>query len=417
MNNRGVIVVILALLAATVAYVAWEQRPAEPFEVAVLHSLTGTMSFSEQAVADATLAAIAEVNAQGGVLGRPLKPVLVDGESDPAVFAQRARELIEDRGIEVIFGAWTSASRKELRPVVDELGGLLLYPVQFEGMEDSPNIVYLAQVPNQQIKPSIKWAIDNLGGRFALVGSDYIFPRAANSYLIEVAEILGAEVLDERYVLLGEQRFDTLIADLKALKPDVIFNTLNGDSNIYFFEALKRIYGDKKPPRVISYSIAENEVAAIAEAIGPEAIVGHYASWSYFASIDSLKNRHFKKVLQDHGITTTPNDPMAAAYSGVWIFKQAAEACNSFAVEDIKRCFYNMTFNGPAGVVVIERGVMNAWQNARIGQVNANLDFDIIWSSDIAIKPDNFPYHKSRLDWLEELDALQAMWQGRWSAQ
>ncbi len=404
------------LLAIGIAALWLRPDPAAPIEVGVLHSLTGTMAFSEQAVVDATLAAIDEVNRQGGVLGRPLKPVVVDGASDPVVFAQQAQSLLVDRGIEIIFGAWTSASRKELRPVIEAHEGLLLYPVQFEGLEASPSIVYLAQVPNQQIKPSIKWAIDHLGDRFFLIGSDYIFPRAANSYLKEVAAILGAEVIDEHYVRLGEEQLDAVVEAIYAQQPDAIFNTLNGDSNLYFFEALQRLYGDQEPPPVISYSIAENEVAAIAEAIGPEAIVGHYASWNYFASIDSPQNRRFKQVLREYGITTTPNDPMAAAYTGVWLFKQAAEACNTVRAEDIKRCFYNMTFNGPAGVVVIERGVMNAWQHARIGQVNADLDFDIVWSSDVAIQPDNFPYHRSRTRWLQELEGLYEMWNQSWSA-
>ncbi|MBB1127060.1 urea ABC transporter substrate-binding protein [Thiospirillum jenense] len=385
------------LLALGLAWVTTQLAPAQParvVRVGILHSLTGTMSLSEAALAKATIAALEDVNQQGGVMGYRLEPVLADGGSSPAQFAAQAESLIREHRVQVIFGCWTSAARKAVKPVVENHHNLLMYPVQFEGLELSDSIVYLGQTPNQQIKPAVKYAVDNLGKQFYLIGSDYIFPRTANWYLTDIAHLVGAEIVGERYVPLGQRDFNEIIHDIRTKKPQVIFNTLNGDSNLYFFDALAKAFSknaDGIPPmRVMSFSIGEYEIEQIAAFAGADAIIGHYASWNYFASIDSDTNRHFTALLNKAGIKT-PNDPMSAAYTGVWLYKQAVEECESFEPERLKPCFAYQSFNGPAGIVTLEKNNFNTWQHARIGQVTTDLSFQIVWASDHPIQPQNFP--------------------------
>lgn len=387
----------------------------ESVKVGILHSLSGTMSFSEKSVVDATLAAIKSINQNGGILGREITPVVADGASDAKIFAKEAKRLIEDEGVVAIFGAWTSASRKEIVPIIESFDSLLFYPVQYEGLEDSRSVVYLAQVPNQQIKPALKFALDKFGDNFFLVGSDYIFPRSANLYIKELSLVLNANIVGEEYRVLGGRDFKEIIDKIEKSSPDVIFNTLNGDSNIYFFRELYERFKDKAP-RVISFSIAESEVEAIAAANKKESIVGHYSSWNYFSTIDSKENLNFKEILKNYGVESVPNDPMAKAFSAVFIYKQAVEACDSFLPSEVKRCLYSMSYSSPSGIMVLERDVMNSWQSSKIGVVNSDLEFDIIWSSSFPIRADSFPYHKTKEQWLLELENMYRGWDNSWSA-
>jgi urea transport system substrate-binding protein len=238
-------------------------------KVGVLHSLTGTMAISEVTVKNATLLAIEEINARGGVLGRKLIPVVEDGASDPATFAQKAQKLIQQDKVATVFGGWTSASRKAMLPVFERLGNLLWYPVQFEGNECSPNIMYTGAQPNQQILPALDWALEKGYKKFFLVGSDYVFPRTANLILKRHIEARKGVVSGEEYVPLGGTDFSSVVNKIRAARPDVIFNTINGDSNVAFFKqmAAAGLTPDKLP--VMSFSIAEQE----AKAIGPISVL------------------------------------------------------------------------------------------------------------------------------------------------
>jgi urea transport system substrate-binding protein len=212
----------------------------EPVKVGVLHSLSGTMANSEAPVVDAVLFALGEVNQAGGVLGRHAKAVVADGRSDGPTFVREAERLISHEQVATVFGCWTSASRKTVKPVFEAHDHLLIYPVQFEGLETSPCIIYMGAAPNQQILPAVEWAMTSLHKkRFFLIGSDYVFPRAAHAIIKDHLQHAGAQVVGEEYLPLGNQKFEDAVAALARVKPDMVLNTINGDSKIALFRALR----------------------------------------------------------------------------------------------------------------------------------------------------------------------------------
>ncbi|MHC5033652.1 MAG: transporter substrate-binding protein, partial [Planctomycetota bacterium] len=266
-----------------------------PIKVGILHSRTGTMAVSERPVIDATLFAIEEINRQGGLLKRKIEAVVEDGASDPATFAQKAEKLITQDSVCTVFGCWTSASRKTVRPIFEKHDHLLFYPVQYEGLEQSPNIVYTGAAPNQQIIPAVRWSCTfQKKKRLFLVGSDYVFPHAANAIIGDQALDLGAEVVGEEYIPLGSADTEGIIEKIQAARPEAILNTINGDSNVAFFRALRAagITPDSVP--TISFSVSEEELAAL----NPREAEGDYAAWSYFQSIDGPRNREFVRAFR-----------------------------------------------------------------------------------------------------------------------
>ena len=202
--------------------------------VGILHSQTGTMALSEMPLIDAALMAIAEINQAGGVLGQQIEPIVADGASDLGQFEQQARNLIQSQQVATVFGCWTSGSRKAVKPVFEELNALLWYPLQYEGLESSPNIFYTGSCPNQQVEPAVNWLLAHQGKRFYLLGSDYVFPRTAHKLITAQLKQQGGEVVGEKFVELGATDFRDAIAQIVHLRPDVVFNTLNGDSNQAF---------------------------------------------------------------------------------------------------------------------------------------------------------------------------------------
>lgn len=294
MTKRWVLIAgaLLAIAAAVVGGLVMTGMigpAARPVVVGILHSRTGPMAASERGVIDATILALEELNERGGVLGRPLRWVVADGASDELVFAREATRLIEEEEVSVIFGCWTSASRKAVRPVVEQLNHLLLYPVQYEGCEESPNIVYLGAAPNQQIIPAVSWSLEHLGTSCYLVGSDYIFPRVANAMIRDQLEALGGRVAGEAYVPLTATALDGLVARIVETEPEVIFNSINGAANLDFFDALAEATKGRQPIPVISFSIAEVELQGMEDL---KSMVGNYASWNYFQSIDARRTEH-----------------------------------------------------------------------------------------------------------------------------
>jgi urea transport system substrate-binding protein len=306
-----------------------------PIKVGVLHSRTGTMAISERSVIDATLLAIEEINSKGGVLGRPVQAVIEDGESDPRTFAARAEKLITEDKVCTVFGCWTSASRKTVLPVFEKHNHLLFYPVQYEGLEQSPNIVYTGAVPNQQIIPAIKWCVSFLKkNKFFLVGSDYVFPRTANAIIRDQAKLLGDDIVGEEYLLLGSSDVADVVSKIVAAEPDVILNTINGDSNVAFFRALRAagVTPDKTP--TISFSISEEELSRLST----KDLVGDYAAWSYFQTVDRSLNHEFVRRFQArYGTQRVISDPMEAAYFGVHLWAQAVKEAESDDVAEIRQ--------------------------------------------------------------------------------
>ncbi|WP_442766870.1 transporter substrate-binding protein, partial [Mitsuokella multacida] len=247
-------------------------------KVGLLHSLSGTMAISETSVRDAEKLAIQEINDQGGVLGKKIEIVEEDGASDPQIFSEKAKKLLMNDKVATIFGCWTSASRKAVKPVVEGSNGLLWYPTQYEGMEQSKNIMYMGAAPNQQIVPAIEYLLKNGRKKMFLVGSDYVFPQTANRIIKAQLAAEGGEVVGEEYTPMGYTDYATIISKIKAANPDVIVNTLNGDSNVAFFKQLKDAGVTAEACPVMSFSIAEEEI----KGIGAENIAGDLVSWDYY---------------------------------------------------------------------------------------------------------------------------------------
>lgn len=373
----------------------WEVNTS-PIRIGVLHSLTGTMAESEKPLVDILLMGVAEINAQGGLLGRKLETVVVDGRSDWKNFAREAERLIRDEKVDVIFGCWTSACRKAVKPVFEKYNHLLFYPVQYEGLEQSDNIIYTGATPNQQIIPGVNWALKKLGRRVYLLGSDYVFPRTANFIIRDIVKIKKSEIIAERYLPLGSGDFDEVIAEIKRLRPDVILNTINGDSNHHFFKKRHAAGLDNIP--VMSFSITEAELAKI-----PKARTNtHFAVWNYFQSIDSSVNRDFIARIQKRlGPQQVVGDPMEASYIGLKLWSQAVELAESTDPELVLKTINEQSLKAPEGIVSIDSSNHHLRKIVRIGQALPNGQFKIIWQSGYAIRPVPFPGYRSRVEWNE----------------
>ena len=401
-------------------------RPPEPIRVGILHSLSGPMAASEKPVVDALLLAIDELNGAGGLLGRPIEPVVVDGRSNDVVFARQAEKLIVDSGVEVIFGCWTSSARKAVKTVVERHDSLLFYPLQYEGMEKSANIVYTGSSPNQQIVPAVNWAFANLGHRFFLIGSDYVFPRAANEMIKDLAGVLGAEIVGEEYVGLAETDFREVVERIIAARPEVILNTINGTANRDFLEALHARHDATVGFQLLSFSVSESELAEYFPAIkrGDDAggliahFKGNYGCWSYFQSLDNPQNTEFlQRFGEKYGARRSVGDPMVSAYSAVHLWAGAVTRSGSSSPLRVRQTLPGMVYQGPQGFVAIDRLNNHTWKSARIGKVGADGQFDIVWQSPGPIGPELFPVSRMQQEWQEMLEGLYTRWGDQWSRQ
>ncbi len=359
----------------------------DAIKVGVLQSLSGTMAISEVTVKNAEMLAIDEINAAGGVLGKQITAVVEDGASDPAVFAQKAGKLVDSDKVVTVFGGWTSASRKAMLPVFETSKNLLWYPVQFEGNECSPNIMYSGAQPNQQILPAFTWAKEKGFKKYFLVGSDYVFPRTAN--LILKAHIADAKLgmAGEEYQPLGGTDFSGVIAKIKAAKPDIIFSTLNGDSNVAFFKQMTAAGLPSAKLPVMSFSIGEQE----AQAMGPALVEGSYAAWNYFQTLDNAENAKFVAAYKaKFGADAVVTDPMIHGYLDVYAWKAAVEKAGTTDPLAVRKAAVSIdaipTGLGPAKFAANNSLV----QTGYIGQADPTGQFKILWSSPAPIDPN--PY-------------------------
>lgn len=364
-------------------------------KVGLLHSLTGSMAISEKAVRDAEVLAIDEINKAGGVLGKQIEAVEEDGASEPSTFATKAEKLIDSDKVATVFGCWTSSSRKAVKPVFEEYGSLLWYPVQYEGMESSSNIVYTGAAPNQQIVPAIEYLLDKGYKKFFLLGSDYVFPRTANSIINAQVKAGGAEVVGEEYADMDQTDFAAIIAKIEAAKPDVIINTLNGTGNVSFFKQMAEKNYTSKDYMTMSFSIAEEEVATI----GANILKGHMVSWNYYQTTDTEKNKEFVKAYKEKfGNDRVTSDPAEAAYDAVYLWKAACEEANSFEVEDVLKAIKTgkISYDAPEGKVTINGENQHLAKTVRIGEVKDDSLIYEVYSTDKQVDPD--PYLKT-YDW------------------
>ena len=401
-HRRHMVLFVLTLAALLDVFLLLRPTPAPPIRIGVLHSLSGTMAASERPLVDAVRLAVEEINAAGGLLGRPVEMVVADGRSDDGVFAAEAERLIVAERVSALFACWTSACRKAVKPVVEKHRHLMFYPLQYEGLEQSPVLYYTGSTPNQQIIPGTRWALDALGKRVYLLGSDYLFPRAANLIIRDLVKTDGGTVLAERYRALGDADFGAAVAEIRAMKPDVVLNTINSDSNAHFFRALHAAGLGAVP--VVSFSLAEDGLKAIGrDAFHPN----HYAVWSYFQSIPGEANRHFVAAFQHrYGSDRVTSDPVEAAYIGVRLWAQAVTDAGTADPEQVNRAMLQQSLAAPSGIAAVDRSTRHLWKPVRIGKAHADGQFELVWHSGDALRPDPFPDYRSRFEWQRQLTEL-----------
>lgn len=405
-------VLILGAIAALFIYFLFTKEQTATIKVGILHSMTGTMAISESPVKDSTLLAIQEINEAGGLLGKKIEAVIRDGKSDWPTFANEAEKLITEDKVSVVFGCWTSASRKTVKPIFEKHNHLLFYPVQYEGLEQSPNIIYTGAAPNQQITPAVKWTFDNIGKKFFLVGSDYVFPRTTNAIIRDIVSALQGEILGEEYILLGSSDVEELVKKIVDAKVDAIFNSINGDSNLAFFKALRKagITPDKVP--TISFSIAEAEL----QAMGAADFEGDYAAWNYFQSIDSEKNNEFvAKFKKAYGEDRVTDDPIEAGYFGVYLWAKAVKDAGTTGLQAVRKTLPKQSLEAPEGMVYIDADNQHTWKIVRIGKIRSDGQFEIVWSSEKPIRPVPFPVYRSKIEWNQFLTEMFNSWGGKWA--
>jgi urea transport system substrate-binding protein len=358
----------------------------DSIKLGFLNSTSGAMAISEQTVRDSLTLAAEEINADGGIMGKSIEFVEEDGASDPAIFAEKIQKLLTGDCVAAVFGGWTSASRKAMLPVVEANNGLLFYPVQYEGLEASENIYYTGATTNQQIIPAMDFLKEKGVKTLFLAGSDYVFPRTANKIIKQYAAELGIEIVGEEYVPLDKDDWSTQVAKIVAAKPDFVFNTINGSSNVGFIKAYyeQGLTADTSP--IISVSIAEEE----APAMGVD-LTGQYASWNYFQTVESAANDTFVAAFKaKFGDDRPTSDPMEAAYTSLYLYKALVEKAESFEVDAINESADGVSFAAPEGEVTINGDNHHIAKTSLIGQINADKLFDIVWSSETPIEPDPF---------------------------
>jgi urea transport system substrate-binding protein len=363
----------------------------EPIKVGILHSLTGTMAISESSLKDVELMAIEEINKKGGVLGRKIEAIVEDPESKfTTVFPDKAKKLLLQDKVAAVFGCWTSVSRKNVLPVFEKYNGLLFYPVQYEGNESSKNVIYSGAAPNQQILPAVEWLLGKGYKKFYLLGSDYVFPRTANLIIVKYLASKGIKAVDEQYTPLGHLDYTSVVQKIKAANPDVIFSTINGDSNINFYNELaaQGITADKVP--VVAVSVGEDELRGL----DPSKVKGHLAAWNYFQSINTPTNKAFVKRFQDkYGKDRVTDDPIAAAYAQVYLWKNAVEKAGSTDVNKVRDAFVKqgpIGFDAPEGKIKVDPKNLHVYKAFYMGKIRDDKQFDIVYQTPL-IEPDPYP--------------------------
>ncbi len=382
-----------AVVAAGITFAAAAQA-ADTIKVGILHSLSGTMAISETSLKDVALMTIEEINAKGGVLGKKLEAVVVDPASNWPLFAEKSRELLQKEKVAVVFGCWTSVSRKSVLPVFEELNGLLFYPVQYEGEELSQNVFYTGAAPNQQAIPAVEYLMSKDGGeakRFFLLGTDYVYPRTTNKILRAFLKSKGVKEGDikEIYTPFGHSDYQTIVADVKKFAAGgktAVISTINGDSNVPFYKELSNQGVKATDIPVVAFSVGEEELRGI----DAKPLVGHLAAWNYFMSLKNPENDKFIKMWKDYvkkqklpgGDKRVTNDPMEATYVGIHMWAQAAEKAKSVEVNKVRTAMAGQTFKAPSGYELkMDEKNHHLWKPVMIGEIRPDGQFDIVWET------------------------------------
>ncbi len=361
--------------------------------IGILHSVTGTMAISETGSVQAEKLAVEQINAQGGILGRKIEYIQEDGASDWPTFAEKARKLLVNDKVASVMGCWTSASRKAVLPVFEQYNGMLYYPTFYEGLEESPNVIYTGQEATQQIIAGLNWVSETKGAKtFYLLGSDYIWPRTSNKIARKHIEnfLDGAEVVGEDYYPLGHTQFNSVINKIRLRKPDVIYAIVVGGSNVAFYKQLKAAGIDmtKEAPLVLTISVTEDEIRGI----GGENIEGAYACMKYFQSLDNENNIAFVKAFKEMwGEDIVIGDVTQAAYLGPWLWKAAVEKAGSFDIDKVRDAQIGVELtNAPEGYVKVHEN-HHLWSKTRVGHAKADGQYKVVFETAELVEPDPFP--------------------------
>ncbi|HEV8327969.1 MAG TPA: urea ABC transporter substrate-binding protein [Nitrospiraceae bacterium] len=386
----------------------------EPIKVGVLHSLSGTMAISEVSIKDIVEMAAEEINAKGGVMGRPIQLVIEDPASNWDLFAEKAKKLLLQDKVVTVFGCWTSVSRKSVLPVFEKNNGLLFYPVQYEGEECSRNVIYTGAAVNQQATPAVDYHLSKDGGskkKFYLVGTDYVYPRTTNKIVraMLLAKGISPKNIMEEYTPFHHQDYQTIIAKIKrfcAGGDTAVINTINGDSNVPFFKELANAGITSEECPVNSFSVAEDELRGL----DTKNLVGHLAAWNYFQSVNMPENKAFVQRFKDFckknnlpgGASRVVDDPMFWGYIGVYTWKMAVEKAKSLNVDDVLRALPGLKVPTPGGPILVDRTNHHTAKPVYIGRILANGQFEIIWQSPGLVDPlpwSEYTYPDRGCDW------------------
>ena len=384
-----------------------------PIVVGILHSETGPMAVSERPMIESEILALEEINAKGGLLGRPVRWVVADGASDWPTFAKQAERLVRDDGACVIFGCWTSASRKSVLPVLERLDHLLVYPMAYEGMEQSPNVVYVGATASQQVVPAVEWCHETLKARrFFLVGSNYVWPRCVNAIAKDHVLGLGGEVVEEAYLAFGSTDLGGLVARIAETKPDVVLSSVVGDSAVALARGMRAGGLDPAETPTVSFAVGENELRAMQ----PGDMAGDYAAWSYFQSVPGERSREFVDAFRArYGADRVVADVNASAWMGVHMWAQAVREAGTTDVRQVRSAMRRQTMDAPEGVVAIDPESQHAWRTACIGRIRTDRQVDVVWTTGVPIRPVPFPATRTRADWEAFVEELRRGWGGRWT--
>ncbi|MAY38998.1 MULTISPECIES: urea ABC transporter substrate-binding protein [unclassified Spongiibacter] len=360
---------------------------ADTIKVGVLHSLSGTMAISETTLKDTVLMMIEQQNKKGGLLGKKLEAVVVDPASNWPLFAEKARELITKEGVDVIFGCWTSVSRKSVLPVIEELNGLMFYPVQYEGEESSKNVFYTGAAPNQQAIPAVDYLANELGvKRWVLAGTDYVYPRTTNKILEAYLKSKGVKSEDImiNYTPFGHSDWQSIVSDIKAFgskgKKTAVVSTINGDANVPFYKELGNQGVSSEDIPVIAFSVGEEELSGF----DTSPLVGHLAAWNYFQSVENDANYDFidnwHAFIGDKKRVT--NDPMEATYIGFNMWAKAVTKAGTTSVDKVEQAMIGMTAPNLTGGTAVMNKNHHLSKPVLIGEIQENGQFEVVWETD-----------------------------------
>ena len=374
------------LLTVAAGLVVGLANAADTIKVGVLHSLSGTLAISETTLKDVVLMLVDEQNKKGGLLGKQLEAVVVDPASDWPLFAEKARELISAEKTDVIFGCWTSVSRKSVLPVFEELNGLLFYPVQYEGEESSKNVFYTGAAPNQQAIPAVNYLMDELEvERWVLAGTDYVYPRTTNKILEQYLKDSGVAASDImiNYTPFGHSDWQTIVSDIKTFgsegKKTAVVSTINGDANVPFYKELGNQGISAEDIPVVAFSVGEEELSGI----DTEPLVGHLAAWNYFMSADADVNYDFIEkwhafIGNEERVT---NDPMEAHYIGFNMWVEAVEKAGTTDVDAVREAMYGLTYPNLTGGTAVMNTNHHLTKPVLIGEIQADGQFETVWQT------------------------------------